>query len=105
MNRQYQWFKFFQMIRIKKTMMINVPSWQIKLRIPVRSWTGRQIVKTGHWENENCQFLLKNLVLACAPNSIIVMPEWNREIGKLGELAGMNCHGICTDYPLRLRQA
>jgi len=42
---------------------------------------------------------------ACAPNSIIVMPEWNREIGKLGELAEMNCHGICTDYPLRLRQA
>jgi len=51
------------MIRIKKTMMINVPSWQIKLRIPVHSWSGRQIVKTGHWENENCQFLLKNLVL------------------------------------------
>ena len=39
-----------------------------------------------------------------APNAVIVMPEWNREVGELGELAGAECYGVCTDYPVRIKQ-
>ena len=40
----------------------------------------------------------------CTANSVIVMPEWNMEIGKLHELLTENCHGVCTDYPVRLKK-
>ena len=32
------------------------------------------------------------------PRSIIVMPEWNKDIDKFVELRAYNCFGICSDY-------
>ena len=34
--------------------------------------------------------------------SIIVMPELNMEITSMRDLRGLDCYGICTDYPRRL---
>lgn len=36
------------------------------------------------------------------PKSIIVMPEWNKEVDKLGDLRAVDCYGICTDYVAHL---
>ena len=35
--------------------------------------------------------------------SIIVMPESNTEISNLNTLRDVNCYGICTDYPSKLK--
>ena len=37
------------------------------------------------------------------PNSINVLPEWSCEINKLKLLKKDNVYGICTDYPLLLK--
>lgn len=34
----------------------------------------------------------------CGPKSVLVMPEWNTDIDKLGSLKSLNCEGICSDY-------
>lgn len=34
-----------------------------------------------------------------SPNSVIVMPERYKATDELGDLAGVDCYGICTDYP------
>ena len=37
------------------------------------------------------------------PNSINVLPEWSNEINNLKLLKKDNVYGICTDYPLLLK--
>lgn len=32
------------------------------------------------------------------PKSIIVMPEWNKNIDEFVDLRAYDCHGICSDY-------
>ncbi len=36
--------------------------------------------------------------------SVIVMPEWSCEIDRFGVLSENDCHGICTDYPVKLQK-
>ena len=33
------------------------------------------------------------------PRSVVVMPELNMEITNMSDLKGLDCYGICTDYP------
>lgn len=39
----------------------------------------------------------------CHSNSIIVMPEWHKSVDKLSELTAVDCYGICTDYPSKIK--
>ena len=32
------------------------------------------------------------------PKSIIVMPEWNKNIDEFVDLRAYDCYGICSDY-------
>jgi hypothetical protein len=36
--------------------------------------------------------------------SIIVMPELSINLNQFDDLIAYNCHGICTDYPRKLRK-
>ena len=38
-----------------------------------------------------------------SPNSINVLPEWSNEINKLKFLKNDEVHGICTDFPLLIK--
>ena len=60
-------------------------------------------------QNDNFTLTSKNHIWtypgqSYTAKSIIVMPELSINLNQFDDLIAYNCHGICTDYPSKLRK-